>query len=110
MTSPTFLAVVGSTVAKVPIAVIIFVVIALLAWFFLEHTYIGRQIYAVGGSREAARLAGIAINRRIILAYVVSSSCAAVVGIIVPSHITSGTADSVYGWELIAIAACVLGG
>ena len=76
---------------------IIFAVIALLAWFFLERTYFGRQLYAVGGSREAARLAGIPTNRRIVLAYVVSGSCAAVVGIIFASQFTSGTADSMTG-------------
>jgi ribose transport system permease protein len=67
-------------------------------------------LYAVGGNREAARLAGIRINRRILLAYAVSGGCAAVVGIIVASRLTSGTADSVYGWELIAIASAVIGG
>ncbi|HVC84320.1 MAG TPA: ABC transporter permease, partial [Solirubrobacteraceae bacterium] len=108
--SPTFLAVAGSTVAGVPVPVVIFAVIALLAWFFLERTYLGRQIYAVGGNREAARLAGIPTDRRIILAYVVSGSCAAVVGIIFASQLTSGTADSTTGYELIAIASAVIGG
>ena len=110
VSSPAFLAVVGSTVAGVPIAVIIFVVIALLSWFFLERTYLGRQVYAVGGSTEAARLAGIPTNRRIVLAYVVSGCCAAIAGIIVASRLTSGTADSVTGYELIAIASAVIGG
>ncbi len=110
ISSPTFLAVAGSTVAGVPIPVVMFVVIALLAWFFLERTYLGRQVYAVGGNREAARLAGIPTNRRIILAYIVSGSCAAVVGIIFASQLTSGTADSTTGYELIAIASAVIGG
>jgi ribose transport system permease protein len=110
ISSPTFLAVATSTVAGVPIAVVVLVVIALLAWFFLERTYVGRQIYAVGGNREAARLAGIPTNRRIVVAYVVSGGCAGVVGIIVASHLTSGTADSVTGYELIAIASAVIGG
>ena len=110
ISSPPFLALVGSSVAGVPIAVVIFVVIALLAWFFLERTYIGRQVYAVGGNKEAARLAGIPTDRRIILAYVVSGSCAAVVGLIEASRFTSGTADSVTGYELYAIAAAVIGG
>lgn len=110
ISSTTFFAVAGSTVAGVPIAMIVFVVIALVAWFFLERTYIGRQVYAVGGSTEAARLAGIPIHRRIITAYVVSGACAAIVGIIEASRLTSGTADSVSGWELIAIASAVIGG
>jgi ribose transport system permease protein len=110
LSSPAFLALVGSTVAGVPIAVVIFVVIALLAWFFLERTYFGRQVYAVGGNTEAARLAGIPTNRRIVLAYMVSGACAAVVGLIEASRFTSGTADSVTGYELIAIASAVIGG
>jgi ribose transport system permease protein len=110
ISSPPFLAIVGSTVAGFPIAVVIFAVIAVIAWFFLERTYLGRQIYAVGGSKEAARLAGIPIDRRIFLAYMVSGGCAAVVGLIEASRLTSGTADSVSGYELIAIASAVIGG
>jgi ribose transport system permease protein len=110
ISSPIFLDVASKTVIGIPVSVIIFAVIAAIAWFFLEGTYLGRQIYAVGGSREAARLAGIPTNRRIVLAYVVSGSCAAVVGIIFASQLTSGTADSTTGYELIAIASAVIGG
>ncbi len=110
ISSASFLAISGSTVVGVPVAVIIFLVIAIAAWVFLERTYIGRELYAVGGNAEAARLAGIPINRRIVLAYVVSGACAGVVGLIEASRLTSGTADSVSGWELIAIAAAVIGG
>ncbi len=108
--SSTFLGVAGSNVGPVPIPVIMFLVIAVAAWVLLERTYIGRQLYAVGGNREAARLAGIRINRRIVMAYAISGGCAALVGIIEASRLTSGTADSVSGWELIAIASAVIGG
>jgi ribose transport system permease protein len=110
ISSPTFLDVASKSVIGIPISVLIFGVIAVLAWFFLERTYIGRQVYAVGGNREAARLAGIPTNRRIVLAYVVSGACAGVVGIIFASQLTSGTADSTTGYELIAIASAVIGG
>ena len=106
----TFLALAGDNWGKIPICTLLFVLIAIMGWFLLERTYIGRQIYAVGGNREAARLAGIPVNRRLVTAYVVSGVCAAVVGMIVASHLTSGTADSVSGWELIAIASAVIGG
>jgi ribose transport system permease protein len=110
ITSSIFLSIINSTVIGIPIAVIVLVVIAIIAWFVLERTYLGRQIYAVGGNQEAARLAGIPVKRRIRLAYVVSGACSGVVGVIVASHLTSGTADSVSGWELIAIASSVIGG
>jgi ribose transport system permease protein len=110
ISSGTFLAVASSKVLGIPIAVIIFLFIGIAAWIFLERTYMGRQLYAVGGNREAARLSGIRIDRRVVLAYVVSGACAAVVGLLEASRLTSGTADSVSGWELIAIASCVIGG
>jgi ribose transport system permease protein len=110
VSSTTFLSVASSKVLGVPIPVIVFVVIGVAAWIFLERTYIGRQLYAVGGNREAARLSGIRIDRRVVMAYMVSGACAAVVGLIEASRLTSGTADSVSGWELIAIASCVIGG
>ncbi len=110
ISSHTFLDVAGSTVGGVPIAVIILVVIALLRLVLPRAHLLGRQVYAVGGNREAARLAGIPTNRRIVLAYIVSGSCAGVVGIIFASQLTSGTADSTTGYELTAIASAVIGG
>ncbi len=55
----------------------------MIAWFVLERTYVGRQIYAVGGNKEAARLAAIPIPRRVTSAYVASAVLAGVVGVLV---------------------------
>lgn len=95
----TFLPLAGSTWGKMSIATIVFVLITVLAWLLLERTYIGRETYALGGNREASRLAGIPVNRRIVMTYVVSSACAGVVGMILASHLTSGTADSLSGTQ-----------
>jgi ribose transport system permease protein len=95
---------------KVPIPVVIFIVVAFLAWILMERTYIGRQIYAVGGNREAARLAGIPINRRLMLTYIVSGACAGLVGVLVIGRIGIGDPSVGSGWELDAIAASVIGG
>jgi ribose transport system permease protein len=95
---------------QVPIPVVIFVVVAFLAWVLMERTYIGRQIYAVGGNREAARLAGIPINRRLMLTYIVSGACAGLVGVLVIGRIGVGDPSVGSGWELDAIAASVIGG
>jgi ribose transport system permease protein len=85
-------------------------VIAIAAWIFLERTYVGRQIYAIGGNREAARLAGIPVNRRVVLPYVISGACAGVVAVIVIGYLSLGSPDVGSGWELDAIAAAVIGG
>jgi ribose transport system permease protein len=99
-----------SKVAGVPLPVIIFVVVAVLAWVLLERTYIGRQIYAVGGNREAARLAGIPVRRRLMLTYVISGACAGLVAVLVIGRIGVGDPSVGGGWELDAIAAAVIGG
>jgi Branched-chain amino acid transport system / permease component len=70
-------------------AVIIFVVVAVLAWILLERTYVGRQIYAVGGNREATRLAGIPVARRLMLTYI-CGGCAGLVPVLVIGRIGVG--------------------
>ncbi|HET9172068.1 MAG TPA: ABC transporter permease [Actinospica sp.] len=98
-------------VGPVPIPALIFLAVIVAAWFFLERTYVGRQIYAVGGNPEAARLAGIPVKRRITSTYMVSSTLAGVVGILIAGRL--GVADpsvSASGYELVAIAAAVVGG
>jgi ribose transport system permease protein len=94
----------------VPVPTIIFVVLCALAWVFLERTHVGRQIYAVGGNREAARLAGIRTDRRIMLTYVISALCAGVVGVLITSRLSVGQPSVASGWELTAIASAVIGG
>lgn len=99
-----------ATVLNIPIPFIILIVVAIIALVFSRWTYVGRQIYAVGGNNEAARLSGVPVDRRIILCYAISSFCAALVGIISAARLTSGHPAAGDGAELIAIAACVLGG
>jgi ribose transport system permease protein len=109
--SPLFNNLSAFYVGKVPVPAIFFIVIALLAWFVLERTYIGRQIYAVGGNKEAARLAGIPTARRITSTYVASSVLAAIVGILVIGRMNvADPSVGGSGWELTAIAAAVVGG
>ncbi len=97
-------------IGPVPVPALFFIGAVLITWFVLERTYVGRQIYAVGGNREAARLAGIPVARRVISAYVFSSVLAAVVGILVIGRMNVADPSVGPGWELTAIAAAVVGG
>ncbi|HEY2669797.1 MAG TPA: ABC transporter permease [Rugosimonospora sp.] len=97
-------------VDRIPVPALFFVGIVLIAWFVMERTYVGRQIYAVGGNREAARLAGIPVRGRIVSTYVASSILAAVVGVLVIGRMNVADPSVGAGWELIAIAAAVVGG
>jgi ribose transport system permease protein len=97
-------------VEEIPVPALFFVGVVVIAWFILERTYIGRQIYAVGGNKEAARLAGIPTGRRITSTYMASSTLAGVVGILVIGRMNVADPSVGPGWELIAIAAAVVGG
>ena len=111
-TDPLFQDLSAYYVGQIPVPALIFVAAVVLAWFVLERTYVGRQIYAVGGNKEAARLAAIPVRRRITSVYVASSVLAGIVGILTVGR-ESGTADpsvGTSGWELVAIAAAVVGG
>ena len=70
-------------VGRIPVPALFFAGAVPIAWFALERTYVGRQIYAVGGNKEAARLAGIPVARRVTTAYVASAVLAGVVGVLV---------------------------
>jgi ribose transport system permease protein len=95
----------------VPLPAVIFIVVAIVAWFVLERTYVGRQLYAVGGNSEAARLAGIPVARRTTAAYVASGMLAGVVGVLVIGRMNvADPSVGASGWELTAIAAAVVGG
>ncbi len=86
------------------------IVVAVPAYVFLHLSRWGRYLFAVGSNSEAARLSGVNVNRTIYMAYVLSSTCAAFVGILLASRIGIGNATQAEGWELQAIASSVIGG
>lgn len=86
------------------------IVVAIPAFVFLHLSRWGRYLFAVGSNSEAARLSGVNVNRTIYMAYILSSTCAAFVGILLASRIGIGNATQAEGWELQAIASSVIGG
>ncbi|MEZ4683633.1 MAG: ABC transporter permease [Caldilineaceae bacterium] len=94
----------------IPIPVILCAVVATFAYYLLRYTYIGRQIYAVGGNIEATRLSGVNVDARIVLCYIISVVCAVLVGVIQAGRLSLGHPATGEGFELLAITACILGG
>jgi ribose/xylose/arabinose/galactoside ABC-type transport system permease subunit len=88
----------------------IMLVIFALGGLVLQFTPYGRQVYAVGGNEEAARLSGISVNRVKLVTYVISGLSAALGGIIFSARVTVGDPWAGRGVELDAIAAVVIGG
>lgn len=85
--------------------------IVVAAFFvFLHRSIFGRQIYAIGFNAEGARYAGIPVQRRVALLYILSGTVAGLVAILYVSHLGLAKADLGTGYELQAITAVVLGG
>lgn len=91
-----------------PIWIALFVFIAF--FILLNMTRTGRHIYAIGSNEEAARLSGVNVLTTTIKAYVVSSFCATLVGLITAAISGIGAMDAGNGYELYAVAASVIGG
>jgi ribose/xylose/arabinose/galactoside ABC-type transport system permease subunit len=81
-----------------------------LAWLMLMRTAFGRHVYATGGNREAAWLAGIRIERVLLAVYALCGSCAGLAGILVASRLNAGYPKAGEFYELDAVTAVVVGG
>lgn len=86
------------------------ILVAVPSFIFLHLSQWGRYLFAVGSNAEAARLSGVNVNRMIFLAYILSATFAAFVGVLLASRIAIGNATQADGWELQAIASSVIGG
>ena len=98
------------SIGPFPILFLVMVLAALIAWVVLTQTRFGRYVYAIGGSEEHARRAGIAIGRMKVAIYAISGLYAGVAGVGLAARIGSGYTLAGQGFELDSIVAVVLGG
>ncbi|WP_041298366.1 ABC transporter permease [Ilumatobacter coccineus] len=105
-----FLSIGGGRILGIPNAIWIMIVLAICAAFITRRTAFGRWLYATGGNERAAELAGVPISRVKIQVYMISGFCAAIVGLIIASELTSAAPQTGEAFELNAIAAVVIGG
>jgi ribose transport system permease protein len=99
----------GAQPLGIPIPVIYLAVLAVLAWYALEHSPLGRYLFAIGGAEEAARLAGVPTRRLVVVALLISSVTAAFAGIVLTGKLTAGDPAAGPGYLLPAYAAAFLG-
>jgi ribose transport system permease protein len=92
------------------VVTIIFLVCVAVTWLFLARHRWGRELYAIGGNEEAARLSGVPVAGAKVLAYLVSGMLSAVAGICQAAQETHGDPDAGTAYELTAIAIVVIGG
>jgi ribose transport system permease protein len=96
--------------AGIPNAAIVFVTVTAVGWVLLNRTRYGRHVVAVGGNREAARMAGIRPNVIVTSVYVLSGACVGIAAVLLSGRLGSASPVSGQLLELDAIAAVVIGG
>lgn len=94
----------------IPTQAPLFVIAAIGYWLLLHRSVMGRSLQAIGYSADGARYAGIAVERRVGLAYLMCGLLAGVAGVLYAAHWNQAKADAGAGYELEAITAVVLGG
>ncbi|MDR1252358.1 MAG: ABC transporter permease [Treponema sp.] len=94
----------------IPNPIWLLLTVCLLAYIVLTFTVFGRHVYAFGGNRQAAKLAGVRIKLVEIAVYVIAGVLAGLTAIILTARISSGQPTAGQGYELDAIAAAAIGG
>lgn len=96
--------------ASVTVIIIIFIVFACISGFMLTQTRFGKAVYAIGGNDQAARVAGINVEKNIIKVYTWCAFCASVGGVLLATRSGAGNSSVGVNYELDAIAAATVGG
>lgn len=111
-----FVTVAGTTVGNgiltypLPFTIPLLLIAFLIGILVLRYTRFGRYVLAIGGNPEAARLMGLPVRRTVFLVYTLSGALAGLAGVLLAINLNGGSATEGMGWELIAIAAVVVGG
>jgi ribose transport system permease protein len=95
---------------EVPVSLVVVIITYVIAWFFLQHMRMGRHIYAIGGSRQAAEVSGVKVDRTLVWAYILCGGLAGFAGLILTGRTNSGFPNAGIGDELFAISAVIIGG
>jgi ribose/xylose/arabinose/galactoside ABC-type transport system permease subunit len=97
-------------VLGVPVPVILMLLVFAAGWFVLRRMTFGRYVYAVGGNREAAFLAGVNVKGVTMLVYILNGLLVGLAGLVLASRLGAGVPNAGIQYELDVIAAVVVGG
>jgi ribose transport system permease protein len=112
-----FTTIAGTTVGNgipnfipLPFPIPLMIVAFIIGILVLRYTRFGRYVLAIGGNPEAAQLMGLPVKRTLFTVYTISGALSGLVGVLLAINLNGGSAVEGNGWELIAIAAVVVGG
>ena len=95
---------------KIPLVVLYFLGLAAIMWVVWNKTRLGKNMFAVGGNEEAARVSGVNVVKTIMLVYLIAGVLYGIAGFLEAARIQSVGANTGLGYETDAISACVIGG
>jgi len=107
---PTYTFLGEGKIADIPVNVLLFLLIVLLAFFILRYTPLGRYTYAIGSNRQAAYHAGVNVKRNLIAIYALTGLFVGIAALIATSRTVSAQPTAGISLELDVIAAVVIGG
>ncbi len=106
----TFTKTMSASVGFVPVTVIIALAAAVILWFFTTKCKVGRNIYALGGNKEAAWYSGVNTKLHTLVVFMISGTCAGLAGIVLLGRVGAAAPTAGTGYETYAIAASIIGG
>jgi len=110
MSAPPSVTMLGKNYFGIPMPIVMMALSGVICWFILSRTVIGRNMYAIGGNEEAARLSGIPVKSIQVIVYCLSGFFAGLAGLVIMGRLSSAQPQAALGYELDAIAAVVIGG
>lgn len=93
-----------------PLALVLFILLAILAVIVLQFSGLGRYVYVIGNNREVARYSGVQVRRVKMLLFAISGFSAALAGVLLAARLGSVRGDTALGFELDIITIVLLGG
>ena len=97
-------------VAYINLNVVMFIVMIIIGTYILQKTRFGRNVYAIGGNEQSARLMGLPVDKTKMMVYAFNGFCSALAGIAYALYVKSGWNLALQGGELDVISAAVIGG
>ncbi|GAK52016.1 monosaccharide-transporting ATPase [Candidatus Moduliflexus flocculans] len=110
ITIPAFFKIGNNAIWGIPVPILLTILIMVVFGVLLNNTAYGRNVLAIGGNKEAARLSGVNVDLTKIVIFTLQGLVAGFGGVVLASRMTSGQPNAALGFELDVISACVLGG
>jgi len=100
----------GTIGTLIPISIIVFAVLTVIAAILMQKTIFGKEVYYMGSNEVVAKLAGMNTRKNRIISYMISGLCASIASIVLTGRINGATAKMGHGFEFDAMTALVVGG